>query len=196
MSPLPLPPRSFVDYQFADKEPEAATVAAAQNLKSHCIQIANHFVGLLDQLQKESVVGHVESGDSTCRFSFHGRVAIVEQTGETRREVKHHLDPEFAHPWHQAYIIDTHQKTPAVVQHQQAIHVHHVSKQVLRLPEKTKYTIPKKYRNLLDAIPDCIRPLIRVLEGDLFCEEAVKWDTRLEDRPEVVLVSSDWSRCR
>jgi len=192
---LPLPPRSFVDYQFADNEPESATVVATQHLKSHCIQIANHFVGLFDHLQKESVVGHVDSGDSTCRFSFHERIASVEQTGETQLEVERYLDPEYAHHWHKAYFNDTHQKTPAVVQHQQAIHVHHVRNPVLRLPEKTKYTIPKKYRNLLDAIPDCIRPLIRVLEGDLFREEAVKWDTRLEDRPELVLVSSEWSRC-
>ena len=194
-APLPLPPRPFVDYQFADKEPEVATVAAVQHLKSHCILIANHFIGLLDHLQKESIVGKVDSGESTCRFSFHERIASVEQTGETQSEVKLALDPEFSHHWHKAYFLDTLQKTPAVVQHQQAIHVHHVRSPTLRLPEKTKYVIPTKYRNLIDDIPDCIRPLIRVLEGDLISERAVKWDTRLEDRPEVVLVSSKWSRC-
>lgn len=48
---------------------------------------------------------------------------------------------------------------------------------------------------MIDAIPDCIRPLVRILEGDLFREERIEWDAYEEQRPDVKLVSSRWTRC-
>jgi hypothetical protein len=150
---------------------------------------------LLGHLQKVNVVGRLESGKSTCRFSFHNRVAAVERTGTSGLENHRRLDPEFANHWHRAYYTDTYRKTSNVIQHRQAVHVHHVRNPVLSNPENTKYTIPAKYLNLIEAIPDCIRPLIRILEGDLFREGAVECDSREEVLPDVVLVSSKWSRC-
>jgi hypothetical protein len=79
--------------------------------------------------------------------------------------------------------------------HRQCINVHHVRNPILCEPDKTRHPIPRKYRDLLDAIPDWIRPSLRVLEGDLFREEGIEWDTHRENRPDKRLLSSEWQRC-
>lgn len=192
---FPNPPQSFVDYQFADREPEAAIHEAVTHLKSQCLAIANHFVGLLDHLREANIVGEVVTAIETCRFSFHNRIAIVQKSGATRQQVDRKLDPEFADHWHKAYITDTYETTDTRVQHQEQTRIHHVRNPTIQTPEKTKYPIPTKYRELIESIPDCIRPLVRVLEGDLFREEGIDWDCKLEERPDTKLVSSEWSRC-
>tara|TARA_R110002049_G_scaffold268572_1_gene445047 strand:- start:6957 stop:8393 length:1437 start_codon:yes stop_codon:yes gene_type:complete len=192
---FPIPPQSFVDYQFADREPEVAIHESVTHLKSQCLTIANHFVGLLDHLRDANIVGEVATAKETCRFSFHNRIAIVRKSGETRRKVDRKLDPEFADHWHKAYITDTYEITDAKVLHQKQTRIHHIRNPAIKTPEKTKYPVPAKYRELIESIPDCIRPLVRVLEGDLFREEGIDWDFKLEERPHTKLLSSEWSRC-
>jgi hypothetical protein len=192
---MALPPRSFVDYQFADRDPEIAMDQARRQLELECVKLANQLFGLLDHLRSKNIIGTVESGESTCRFSFHSRVAILEQDGPTRKEERRQLDPEFADHWHKAYFVDKFQTTPVSVLHRQCVNVHHVRNPILSEPGQTQHPIPRKYRDLLDAIPDWIRPSLRVLEGDLFREEGIEWDTHRENRPDEKLLSSEWQRC-
>ena len=180
---FPIPPQSFVDYQFADREPEVAIHEAVTHLKSQCLAIANHFVGLLDHLREANIVGEVVTAIETCRFSFHNRIAIIQRSGATRHEGDPRLDPEFADHWHKAYITDIYETTDARVQHRLQTRIHHVRNPVIQTPENTKYPVPTKYRELIESIPDCISPLVRVLEGDLFREEGIDWDFKLEDAP-------------
>lgn len=191
---IPLPPRSFVDYKFADLDPAIAMDKAERELERHCLQLASHFFSLLDQLQKKNLVGNVQRSDAACRFTFCRRVAILKR-GTTRREERSTEDPDYADDWRKAYFIDTYDTTPVDVQHRHALHVHQVRNPVLSDIETTRYPLPDKYRQLVDACPDWVRPSLRVLEGDLFREEQMEWDLLSETRPDEQLVSSEWQRC-
>lgn len=191
---LPLPPRSFIDFRFADLDPQAAIEASEQHLEQQCLQLANQFFSLLDRLRDNNVIGLIEVAETSCRFSYNGRIATIEK-GPTQIHRKQKIDPEFADHWHKAYFVDTHATTKVTVQHSLSTHIHHVRNPVLRAIDQTKYPIPQRYQDLFDSFPDWIRSSIVVLEGDLFREDGIEWDTRVESHTDTTLVSSEWERC-
>lgn len=177
-----MPPRSFVDYKFADLDPAIAMDKAERQLEQLCLDFANEFFALLGRLQRHHLVGSIERGDDTCRFTFFRRVAIIEETARQRSQRS--LGAK----------IETYDHFSINIQHRNAMHVHHVRGPMLNELGGTVHPLPEKYQRFVDSLPDWLSPSIRVLEGELFREECVEWDTMLEVRPQEETVSIRWQR--
>lgn len=177
-----MPPRSFVDYKFADLDPVIAMDKAERQLEQHCLDFANEFFALLGRMQQHHLVGGIESADDTCRFTFFRRVAIIEETARQRSQ--RNIGDK----------IETYDHFSTNIQHRNAMHVHHVRGPMLSELGDNVHPLPEKYQRFVSSLPDWLSPSIRVLEGELFREECVEWDTMLENRPQEETVSIRWQR--
>ena len=189
----PMRPLSFIDSKFADLDPTMAMAIATEQLERLCVDTVTQLFLMLDQLQAMNLVGSVDYGDASCRFTFHRRVAILSKGNSSTKQTRRFDNLESAQAFDDHHL-DTYQQTDIEIQHRTALHAHHVLKPILREIEQVRYPLPTQYRQLIDDCPHWLRPHLRILEGDLFREKSVEWDQELETRPDVELVSSQWVR--
>ena len=174
---MPLPPRSFVDFKFANLPVDEAVPLANARLKKACSEFSRQLLSLLKQLQEQRLVGEIHRTESTCQFSFFRRVALVEDVSSKGLEsTEFRRDPAFQIPGHPVFIRDVYELLEASIEHRHALHVHHVRDPMLSDYRQTKYPLPEKYRTLVQSCPDWMRPCLSILEGELFREECIEWD--------------------
>lgn len=193
--PLPLTP--FVEFELANLDPEVAMRQVEEKLVTGCLDFVNHIFEILDRLQEHDVVGRVYLTESSCRFTFARGVAIVDKMSTQREQRLGSLltrDPNKGGKLHTALFVDTIDTAPVHVEHRNAIHVHDVGNPTLQPASQTKYPLPVKYREFIDACPRWLRPSLRVLEGDLLREQHIERDLKTETKLDEVHVSTVW-RC-
>ncbi|MCA9148121.1 MAG: hypothetical protein KDA92_02415 [Planctomycetales bacterium] len=190
----PLPPRSFVDAHFADLLPEIALERAKQELERHCSQIVTTLFNVLDALQRHRRIGSVTFGDAACQFTFFTREVRISDRQDSR-VTKRRLDPAHTNRWVKAYFEDDVRQTRLTVQHRDIARTHYVFDFTLNCLNKTRFPVPGRYQAFCEAVPDWIRPSLRILEGDLFREQCVASDAREDQFLEEVVVSTSWTRC-
>lgn len=165
------PPTSFIDYRFADLPPDVALARADQHLEKQCLQLVNDLFQLLDRLQERQLVGNYETTKSTCRFNFYRRIAII-QDHSVKSEERIYRDLDRSKG-----IRDSFELTKSEIQHRNAMHIHHVHDPVIRKLGQAEHPLPEKYQQFVDACPEWIRPKLTIIEGDLFREQHIEWDT-------------------
>lgn len=168
---FPTPPPSFIDYRFADLPSDVALAQAEQELEKQCLQLVSDLFQLLDTLKKRQLVGGFEATNSTCRCNFYRRIAIVEyHSVERETRVYQDFDPTLG-------VRDLVEVTKSNIQHRNAMHIHHVHDPVIRELGHAEHPLPEKYQKFVDACHDWIRSKLTIIEGDLFREQHVEWDT-------------------
>lgn len=174
---FPLPPRSFVDFEFANLPVDEAVALADARLKKACSEFSRQLLSLLKQLQEQQLVGEIHRTESTCRFTFFRRVALVEDvSSKTFERANLRNDPVFQIPGHTVFLYDLYERVEASIQHRHALHVHHVRDPMFSDYGQTKYPLPEKYRSLVQCCPDWMQPCLSILEGELIREERIEWD--------------------
>lgn len=190
---FPLPPTSFVDYQFADLPPAEALRTAHKQMTDLCKGFVNDLLSLLNQLQQQNMLGKVSHGESTCQFTYYRR-AVLLKAGQSRNITRSVPDLPTAQSSHPLFINTSYERTEIESQHRDVLHTHHVRSPVLRKPSETIYPVPQKYLDMIDECPDWMRSSLRILEGDLFRQQRIEHDVQTETRVDEVAIAT-WVGC-
>lgn len=165
----------------ADLMPQPLPVIkdAVQNwLKTATHRIASQFVLALHTLVKEDVVGIIEwTAEQVCKLHYFRHTVIQGRVTTQKTSIVEHIERN-------TVTIEETQKLRARNRYTVERHEHHVmNAEALKL-EQTRLPIPQKYNDLINRIPEWLRPQVRVLEGDLFLERVAnrlvredEWET-------------------
>lgn len=165
----------------ADLMPQPLPVVqdAVQNwLKTATHNVASQFVLALHALVESDVVGIIEwTSEQVCKLHYFRHTVIQGRVTTHKTSIVERIERD-------TLTIEETEKLRARNRYTVERHEHHVmNAEALKL-EQTRLPIPQKYNDLINRIPEWLRPQVRILEGDLFLEHAAnrlirqdEWET-------------------
>ena len=135
-------------------------------LRQSCQELATGFVTLLDRMRDKSLAGTIHWTTKTdCKLDFFRHVIIHESKATVTQTTEQVTDD--AHPILRFREMESSQVSD---QHCLAQHEHHVTQAVAHKLEEKWHPIPQQFQPLLDAMPNWLRPHVRILEGHQYLE--------------------------
>lgn len=177
---LPLLDDGTLTAELAAQAPELIRLRLNESLRAIADSFVREIFAALDRFVGGESVGLIDwfgEGEDVCKFHFFSETVV--QVEKRRRERRgrerrgRQVDDQNVE-----VLQDVTQQTDGVHVHLHARHEHHLMNAKSHAPGAQALVVPESATQLIDVIPDWLRPLVRIVEGDRIRERIIEREVR------------------